>query len=177
MTTSPISAVPISIETELGMIQLELYPERMPITCENFLRYLDAASFDAASFYRVVRADNQAVDNIKIDVIQGGLGMGEHPLKYPPIAHETTEQSGLKHEDGTISMGRFAPGSANAEFFICVGVQPELDFGGRRNPDGQGFAAFGRVTSGMDVVRQIHQSPAEGQQLKPAIAIHSIRRG
>ena len=93
-----------------------------------------------------------------------------------PVAHETTAQTGILHTDGVISMARDAPGTATTEIFICVGDQPSLDFGGMRNPDGQGFAAFGRVVSGMDVVRAIHQSPAGGQTLTPPVAITAMTR-
>ena len=95
---------------------------------------------------------------------------------FPAIDHETTEMTGLRHLDGTVSMARSKPGSATSSFFICIGPQPELDFGGRRNPDGQGFAAFGRVVGGMDVVRTIHALPSKGQQLDPPIKILTVRR-
>jgi len=166
----------IMLRTELGDIVLELYPKRAPITVENFLRYVDEERFTDASFYRVVRLDNQPKNNIKIDVIQGGLKEDNHPQILPPIPHETTEQTGLHHEDGTISMARNEPGSASSEFFICVGAQPELDFGGKRNPDGQGFAAFGKVIDGMNVVRKIHRNPAQEQTLEPNIRIVKISR-
>jgi peptidyl-prolyl cis-trans isomerase A (cyclophilin A) len=154
---------------------LELYPKQAPITVDNFLRYVTENRFMGASFYRVVRADNQPNNKIKIAVIQGGLQVDEHPLRLPPISHETTQQTGLRHADGTISMARNEPGSASSEFFICVGDQPELDFGGKRNPDGAGFAAFGKVLTGLDVVQKIHQSPARGQTLEPSIAITDVK--
>ena len=94
----------------------------------------------------------------------------------PPIIHETTKETGVLHTDGTISYARNEPGTATLEFFICIGDQPELDYGGRRNPDRQGFAAFGRVIKGMDVVQKIHEQPAEGQMLNPKIEIFNIER-
>ncbi|MGZ5499056.1 MAG: peptidylprolyl isomerase, partial [Candidatus Aminicenantales bacterium] len=96
--------------------------------------------------------------------------------EFPPIAHETTARTGLRHVDGAISMARDKPGTAASSFFICINAQPELDFGGRRNPDGQGFAAFGRVLQGMDVVRVLQALPARGQQLTPPVKIISVRR-
>lgn len=165
----------IVIQTEVGDIVLELYPRLAPVTVANFLRYITDERFIGACFYRVVRADNQPHNPIKIDVIQGGLKEDEHSRGLPPIPHETTTQTGLRHEDGTISMARNEPGSASSEFFICVGDQPELDFGGKRNPDGQGFAAFGKVIEGMDIVRNIHQAPAYEQALEPNIAITKIK--
>ncbi|MBF6592921.1 MAG: peptidylprolyl isomerase [Thermaceae bacterium] len=173
----------VSLRTELGELVLEVYAAQTPLTAANFLRYVDQGRYTGASFYRAVRPDNQPQSPVKIEVIQGGLGMGEHPAKLPPIAHETTAQTGLRHLDGTISMSRLEPDSASSEFFICIGDQPELDFGGKRNPDGQGFAAFGKVLSGMDVVRAIQVRPSggdtppvQGQWLLEPVAILEVRR-
>ncbi len=162
------------IQTDLGDIEIELYQERAPVTVANFLKYVDERRFRGATFYRVVRLGNQPDNDVKIDVIQGGLGQDDHESGLPSIRHETTRETGILHEDGVISMARLEPGTASSEFFICVGDQPELDFGGRRNPDGQGFAAFGKVTQGMDVVRKIHQQTVDGQSLEPQIAIRDI---
>ena len=142
----------------------------------NFLRYVDEGRYEGATFYRVVTPANQPDDDVRIEVIQGGFGFREDARRLPPIAHETTAQTGLRHRDGTISMARAAPGTASSEFFICLGDQPELDYGGRRNPDGQGFAAFGQVTAGMDVVRRIQGEPAPGQLLMAPVPILAIER-
>jgi len=166
----------VTLETTVGTIVVELEPERAPVTTANFLRYVDEGLFGGATFYRVVRDDNQPDNPVKIGVIQGGLGFDDGPRPLPEIAHETTAASGLKHLDGTLSMARAAPGTASSEIFICVGDQPELDFGGRRNPDGQGFAAFGRVVEGMEVVRAIQRLPAEGQILREPVAITRVAR-
>lgn len=171
---SKSAVVMIKMETELGEITIEIYLDKAPITALNFLKYVDDGSFKNSKFYRVVRDDNQPDNDITIDVIQGGLFSEEK--MYPPIEHETTEITGIKHKDGVISMARNEPGSATSEFFICVGDQPELDFGGKRNPDGQGFATFGKVVKGMDVVRKIHQQPVDGQMLEPEVAIRDITR-
>jgi peptidyl-prolyl cis-trans isomerase A (cyclophilin A) len=165
----------VLIKTELGDITVEVYQSQAPITASNFLKYVREGRFEGATFYRTVTMDNQPDDDIKIEVIQGGLGDDEAGLALPAIKHETTQQTGLHHLDGTISMARAEPGTASSEFFICIGNQPELDFGGRRNPDGQGFAAFGRVISGMDVVRKIQEQPADGQWLAPPIKITGVR--
>ena len=168
----------ILIKTELGDITAELYAEQAPVTVANFLRYISEKTYHNSTFYRVVspqnRADNFVPTTVDISVIQGGIGMDENPKKHAPIALETTQQTGLKHLDGTFSMSRFEPGSSNSEFFICIDDQPELDFGGKRNPDGQGFAAFGRVIEGMEVVRKIHACPAKGQWFEPPVKIISI---
>ena len=161
----------VLMKTELGDITVELYQKEAPVTAGNFLRYVKEKRMEGAVFYRVVRMDNQPDNKVKIKVIQGGLNADEHVLMLGPIKHETTDQTGILHKDGVISMARVEPGTASSEIFICVGDQPELDFGGRRNPDGQGFAAFGKVIEGMEVVRKIHQQPAEGQMLKPEIKI------
>ncbi|WP_159467483.1 peptidylprolyl isomerase [Dyadobacter sp. 3J3] len=152
--TSTVFAQKILVETEMGNIVLQLNPEKAPLTSSNFLRYVNANRYDAATFYRTVRMDNQANKKIKIEVIQGGLG-DDSTKNFPRIKHESTNITGLKHLNGTLSMARNVPGSAGSEFFICINDQPELDFGGKRNPDGQGFAAFGEVISGMDVVKKI----------------------
>ncbi|GIW34320.1 peptidylprolyl isomerase [Meiothermus sp.] len=172
----------VSIQTELGEIVLELFPAQAPITVANFLRYVDENRYQGATFYRTVRLDNQPQSPVKIEVIQGGLGMGYHSAKLPPIPLETTAQTGLRHLDGTVSMARLEPDSAQSEFFICIGDQPELDYGGKRNPDGQGFAAFGRVIEGMEVVHQIHQLPAggdvppvQGQWILQPVMLFSIK--
>jgi peptidyl-prolyl cis-trans isomerase A (cyclophilin A) len=120
--------------------------------------------------------DNQPENDIKIEVIQGGLSRTGNARVLPPIEHETTDMTGILHKDGAISMARLMPGTASSEFFICVGDQPSLDFGGMRNRDGQGFAAFGMVIEGMDVVRKIQKQPAERQYLPKPVKILSVKR-
>jgi peptidyl-prolyl cis-trans isomerase A (cyclophilin A) len=166
----------VVISTELGDILVTLDLKHAPVTSANFLRYADAHLFDSTCFYRVVRADNQPGDSIRIAVIQGGRYEDEGKGGFDPITHETTVMTGIRHLDGTISMARWTPGTATSEFFICVGDQPDLDFGGMRNPDGQGFAAFGRVTGGMDVVRKIHETEAPRQYLDKPVVILSVKR-
>ena len=168
--------IPISMETELGPIQLELYPDRAPITVSNFLRYVDENRYEDFHFYRVVHMENQPDNDVKIEVIQGGLGFDKHPMELPTIIHETTDKTGIRHLNGTLSMARLEPGTASSEIFICINDQPELDFGGKRNPDGQGFAAFGKVISGMDVVRKIQLLPETNQMLDKVVKVNSIQR-
>ncbi|UCG91389.1 MAG: peptidylprolyl isomerase [candidate division WOR-3 bacterium] len=166
----------VLMSTELGDIIIEVYEDKAPITAVNFLRYVDENRFKKASFYRVVRLDNQPDNDITIEVIQGGIGFIESDSRLPAISHETTDKTGIEHKDGIISMARREPGTASSEFFICIGDQPELDFGGKRNPDGQGFAAFGRVIQGMDVVRTIQQQLTDNQMLISPIKIIEITR-
>ena len=165
----------VKIETELGNIVVELYSEKAPVTVSNFLQLVDDEVYSGATFYRVVRMDNQSNNKVKIEVIQGGL-KDDEIVQFKPIIHETTEKTGVKHLDGTISMARMEPGTASTEFFICVGDQPELDFGGKRNPDGQGFAAFGKVLEGMDVVRQIQQGKDQNQMLVYEVKVLQISK-
>lgn len=163
------------IKTELGNIYIELYPAKAPVTVSNFLKYVDAHLYDSSTFFRAVRLNNQPNNNIKIEVIQGG---NVDSLKdFGPIPLERTSQTGLLHQDGSISMARGKPASATSSFFICINDQPSLDYGGKRNPDGQGFAAFGKVTRGMDVVKKIQQLyPRQEQYFKPPVYILSITR-
>jgi peptidyl-prolyl cis-trans isomerase A (cyclophilin A) len=166
----------VVIETEAGTIHVSLEDEKAPGTVANFLRYVDAGMYDGGRFHRVVRMDNQPNDTIRIEVIQGGVNLERMTENGAPIPLERTSVTGLRHLDGTISMARFRPDSAVSDSFICIGDQPELDFGGTRNPDGQGFAAFGLVTQGMDVVRAIQSGVTDGQTLIFPARIISIRR-
>ena len=172
----------VGIETEFGMIVVQLYPKKAPASAGDFLKYVDEGRYGGAGFYRVVRSDNDN-GSPKIDAIQGGL---PDTSGLPGIAHESTRTTGLRHVDGALSLARGAPGTGNAgTFFIAIGDQPALDHGAARNPDRQGFAVFGRVVSGMKVVRKIHAVPAaqlggsdytKGQILKNPILIRSARR-
>ena len=169
------SSVSVRIETEIGSIVAELSPDKAPVTVANFLRYVDSGSFNGGCFMRTVRPDNE-MNPVKIQVIQAVVHPWKENNSLPPIELELTNRTAVRHDDGAISMARSEPNSATSSFFICIGDQPELDFGGKRNPDGQGFAAFGLVTQGMDVVRRIQQAPAEGQALVPTVRILRIVR-
>ena len=170
------TAIPISMETELGSIQMVLYPDRAPITVSNFLMYVDENRYKDFHFYRVVHMENQPDNDVKIEVIQGGLGFDKHPMELPTILHETTDKTGIRHLNGTLSMARLEPGTASSEIFICINDQPELDYSGKRNPDDQGFAAFGKVISGMDVIRKIQLLPETKQMLDKVVKVNSIQR-
>ncbi|MDA7950820.1 MAG: peptidylprolyl isomerase [Pirellulaceae bacterium] len=167
--------VPVLVKTEVGEIVVNIDTQNAPKTSENFLKYVDGGHYNGGSFHRTVHMKNQPDNEIKIEVIQGatarnkGKGFGELKL-------ERTSVTGLKHLNGTISMARSGPDTAKSGFFFCINNQPELDFGGKRNPDGQGFAAFGQVTKGMDIVKKIQMSKAKGQNLTPSIKILSVER-
>lgn len=174
----PLIAQPaqVLLETELGAITLEVDTARAPGTAANFLKYVDGGFYDGGVFHRTVTMRNQPQNKIRIEVVQAGANPTRGKDEFPPIALERTSKTSLKHLDGTLSMARSGPDSATSDFFLCIGDQPSLDFGGMRNPDGQGFAAFGRVVSGMDVVKRIQAAPAEGQALKPPVRILKARR-
>jgi peptidyl-prolyl cis-trans isomerase A (cyclophilin A) len=174
--------VEIIMSTAQGDIVIELDMRGAPITAANFLSLVDGGHLDGAMFYRTVYPEN---DNgtPPISVIQGGLGDASEG--FQTVAHETTDKTGILHKDGSISMARGGPGTASTEFFICIGDQPALDFGGNRNTDQLGFAAFGRVVDGMDVVRAIHNSPSntpvdddylKGQILENPVLIERVTR-
>ena len=163
------------IKTTLGDITVELYFKKAPITVANFLKYVDAHLYDNTSFFRSVTLNNQPKDVVKIEVIQGGEV--DSTKVFAPIPLERTSQTGLLHKNGAISMARGKPDSATSSFFICINDQPSLDFEGKRNKDGQGFAAFGKVTKGMNVVKQIQQiASINSQNIKPPVLILSIKR-
>jgi len=172
----PDKPVRVLIETEKGDIVVELDAKSAPNTVANFLKYVDGKLYDGGRFHRTVTPDNQPDNKVKIEVIQAGIHPDKMKDELPAIKLERTRDTKLTHKDGTISMARDGPDTATSDFFICIGDQPELDFGGKRNPDGQGFAAFGRVTKGMDVVKKIQAAPADGQSLMPPVKISKIVR-
>lgn len=177
-TKSKAETVRVLIQTELGDIEVVLDAKRAPGTTENFLKYVDAGHYDGGRFHRTVKLnpDNQPNNTIKIEVIQGGINPEKSKEGFPPIKLERTSVTGLKHKDGTISMARAFADSATSDFFICIGDQPELDFGGKRNADAQGFAAFGQVVKGMEIVKKIQQAPYSNQALTPPIKIIKAKR-
>ncbi len=175
-TTQAADTVRIRIVTAAGTIEATVDTAHAPGTAANFLRYVDGGFYDGGLFHRTVTSANQPNDAVRIEVIQGGVRPDREDARFPPIPLERTSVTGLAHRDGTLSMARRAPDSAVSDFFLCIGDQPSLDFGGARNPDGQGFAAFGQVVAGMEVVRRIQSAPAVGQALTPPITITRIER-
>ena len=186
-------AVVVVLVTEKGSITIEVDTVRAPVTSANFLKYVEAGLYDGGVFHRTVRPDTETRPDVPIQVIQARMKMERLSERLPPIPLERTSVTGLKHLDGTVSMARTTADTAGHEFFICIGDQPLLDFGGARNDDGQGFAAFGRVIAGMDVVRAIQASPvassrprgggagagaapASSQSLRPPIRILKASR-
>jgi peptidyl-prolyl cis-trans isomerase A (cyclophilin A) len=168
--------VHLFMRTEAGDIHLAVDTLRAPITAGNFLRYVDAGMYVGGTFYRAVRMDNQPDDRVKIEVIQGGIDRARREEVFEPIPLEGTDETGILHTDGVISMARGGPNTARGEFFITIEEQPSLDRGGDRNPDGYGFAAFGRVLRGMDVVREIQSRPTDGQYLTTRVGIVFLER-
>ncbi len=168
----------IEIVTRFGDIELELYPKKAPKTVAAFLSYIDSGYYNRSNFYRVLNRENQTIDSWKAEFIQGGLWRTNNKLAttLKGIAHETTRQTGIKHINGVISLARYAPGTATTEFFIMVGDQPGFDFGGENNPDGQGYAAFGKVVKGWEVLDKVYNQPDRNQAFDPPVHIFKIVR-
>jgi peptidyl-prolyl cis-trans isomerase A (cyclophilin A) len=171
------SNVRVQLHTSAGEIVVEVDLARAPITAANFLHYVDTRRLDGQEFYRAMHTAPDA------GLVQGGVRNAR--LLFPPIAHEPTSQTGLQHVDGALSMGRWAPGSAQADFSIMVGPQPYLDAGPESGGDHLGYAVFGHVVEGMDVVRAMLAAPTSptegegvmrGQMLVPRIRIITARR-
>ena len=174
--------VVVVFETEAGTFEAAIDVGHAPATAANFLKYVDDRTYDAGYFHRTVRPGTETNATTPIQVVQASRAPGS--TSYGAIALERTSVTGLKHLAGTLSMARStAADSASSDFFICVTDTPSLDFGGARNPDGQGFAAFGQLVSGMDTIKKIQASPtranADGtssQTLSPRIAILKVYR-
>jgi peptidyl-prolyl cis-trans isomerase A (cyclophilin A) len=173
---APQSLPRVVFTTTAGEIEVEVDSVRAQHTAANFLRYVDGGFYDNGRFHRTVTMANQPNNDVRIEVIQAGINPERRTGAFPSILLERTNATGIMHKDGTLSMARGGPDTARYDFFICIGDQPSLDFGGARNADGQGFAAFGKVLRGMDVVRKIQQSPAQAQNLTPAVQIVSAKR-
>ena len=163
----------VVLETDAGRMVLELELERAPLTVCNFLSYVTDGDYDGGSFFRTVVSATNDHPN-PIDVIQAATPRGADDDLRPPIPLERTRDTGLAHVAGAISMARDGPDTATSSFFIVTQAAPGLDFGGGRNPDGQGFAVFGRLIEGLDVARRIQMSPADAEeQLTPPVFIRS----
>jgi len=165
----------VIITTRLGEIEFELYPSKAPKTTAAFLSYIKSGIYENSSFYRVLKTEELPTD-FNTGLIQGGIWKTS-PAKsknIPGINHESTKQTGLSHTDGTISMARKDTGTATTEFFICIGDQSSLDSGKRGTPDGQGYAAFGKVVGGMDIVRKIQSQKSKGDSFDELIEIKNI---
>ena len=168
----------IVIQTDAGSIEIELYPDKAPQTTAAFLSYIDSGLYKHSNFYRVLADDNQPSNAPKANLVQGGIWKTNYKkaTSLPGIVHEPTNKTGLLHKDGVISLARQEPGTATTEFFICIGDQPGFDYGGDNNPDGQGYAAFGKVVKGMDIVHRIYDRPSYEQAFDPPVVIINISR-
>ncbi|GMV23048.1 MAG: hypothetical protein AMXMBFR57_29970 [Acidimicrobiia bacterium] len=165
--------------TSMGEFTMAVDTARAPVTAANFLRYVDARLYDGGRFHRATRNDNYTPAPPKrpmMHIIQGGINPTRRSEGFDPIALERTSVTGIRHTAGTVSMARSGPDSATSDFFVLLDDQPSLDFGGGRFDDGQGAAAFGRIISGLDVVRRIQQEPVSGQNLAPPVTIIAARR-
>jgi peptidyl-prolyl cis-trans isomerase A (cyclophilin A) len=165
----------VTMSTPGGDIRIELYQDRAPKTVANFLRYVDEGRYRTAAFYRVHLSPAQLMKPAS-GFIQGGIWYGDTSKMLPPIPLESTKQTGLRHTEGIVSLARFDdPSSGRGEFSIMVSDQPQLDWK-KDTPAGQGYAAFGRVVDGMDVVRAIQALPADSEHLRKPIPILSVKR-
>lgn len=177
---APGSAPQVRFETTVGSFTIEVYLVSSPRTTANFLKYVDGGFYDHGRFHRATRSDNYVIslpNRPLLEVVQAGIDPAKKPKAFPPIPLERTSVTGLKHVVGTVSMARgTGADTATSDFFILLNDQPSLDYGGKRFDDEQGAAAFGRVVSGLDVVRKIQQQPTEGQALTPPITILSAKR-
>ncbi len=151
--------VRVLIQTDKGDIEAELDPAKAPATVANFLRYVDGKFYDGGRFHRTVKPDNQPDNKVKIEVIQAGINPDKMKDEFPPIKLERTRDTKLPHRDGTLSMARDGPDTATSDFFICIGDQPELDFGGKRNPDGQGSPRSGESSRAWTSSRRSRRPP------------------
>ena len=167
----------VLIETNLGDIEVELFPDQAPKTAAAFLSFVDSGFYNKTSFYRVLKTEELPTAT-NTGIIQGGMWQTNPAKKItiPGVEHETTKTSGLTHQSGTISLARLTPGTANTEFFICIGDQSPLDFGRRGTEDGQGYAAFGEVFKGMTIVRNIQAQKSHGDKFDEKIVINRITR-
>jgi peptidyl-prolyl cis-trans isomerase A (cyclophilin A) len=172
------ATVTVRLQTSEGPLLLELEKDRAPITTANFLRYVDAKRLDNTTFYRAMKLGSDT------GLIQGGI-KGDGARAFPPIAHEPTSKTGILHTDATISLARLAPGTGRADFFITVGAVPFLDAHPDQPGDNSGYAAFGHVVEGMDIVRRILAAPTsptagvgamKGQMIAAPIRILTARR-
>jgi peptidyl-prolyl cis-trans isomerase A (cyclophilin A) len=166
----------VEIQTKFGDIEVELYPGNAPKSAAAFLSYIDSGYYKNASFYRALNDDNQVTGNSATAILQGGIWQTKPGIKLSGIPHESTQRTKLTHKNGTISLARQAPGTASTEFFICIGDQKGFDYGGSNNSDGQGYAAFGQVVKGMNLIEQFYTQPTNGDQLQQPIDILNIVR-
>lgn len=175
-----MSDIPVMVELETGdgAFVVEVYPDRAPLSAGNFLSYVDQGLLDGTSLFRITTLSNEHHKDVPIEVIQFGWRSGPDagPPPLAPIAHEPTTATGLKHVQWTVSTARFDVGTGGYGFFVCMRDEPELDFDGRRQPDGQGFAAFGRVVSGFDTLVRIFARAGAQHLLTHPVPIHSARR-
>jgi peptidyl-prolyl cis-trans isomerase A (cyclophilin A) len=173
----PAQDVQVALDTNTGRIIIAVHIAKAPVTARNFLRYVDQKRLDGTGFYR-------AVGTADYGFVQGGT-QNDPARVLPPIAHEPTTLTGLTHDDGALSMARYAPGSATGDFFIVLGKMPSMDAQPASPGDNQGFAVFAHVVEGMDAVRSILSTPKsptagegvmKGQMLQQPVRIVTARR-
>lgn len=162
----------LRLELSIGMIGIELYEQRAPLTCAYFTDLAASAAYSQGHAFRITDAKNQIGQPAPIHVVQFGLAQALN-AERTTVAHESTAQTGLTHNRWAVSAARFSPGQLYGSFFVCMRDEKELDFGGRRHDDGQGFAVFGKVSSGHEVLKAIHEQSEPDENLANPIALHS----
>ena len=167
-------AADVRIVSDLGVIEAVLDHAHAPRTTCNFVRYAQAHAYDGGSFFRVVSSAHPDRNPSPIDVVQAQTPKGSDDHALGTVRMEGTKSTGLRHVAGTLSMARDTPDSAGSSFFIVTKDSPNLDEGGPRNPDGRGFAAFGHVVRGLQILRDIQAKPAKDDILATPVAIRSV---
>lgn len=165
----------VMIDTTMGEIEAELFPDKAPKTVAAFLSYVDSGYYNKGNFYRVLLNEGMNT-TLNTGLIQGGIWQAGSKFHPAGIPHESTKQTGLSHTNGTISLARTSIGTATSEFFICIGDQTQFDYGNSTPADGEGFAAFGTVIKGMDIAREIQLQSAHGEAFDNKIIINNIKR-
>jgi len=170
------ASVQVEIKTAEGTMTAQIETEAAPITACNFLRYVQAGAYEGGEFFRTVRSDAPVpgLNQVPIDVVQARASAGVMHNQFGQIALERTSVTGLSHRAGALSMARLDPDSATSSFFIVTQDSPELDFGGKRYADGQGFAVFGQLVEGLPLLRQIQLGEAEQEQLTTPVLIEQV---
>lgn len=173
-----MTAIRVAIETAEGYFEVEVYPDRAPLSAANFLAYVDGGHLDGTSVYRIPTPENEVAKPVKIAVIQFGLTPDESARAklFPPVPHEPTGRTGITHLRGTLSAARFELGTGGYAFFVTMRDEPELDEGGRRHPDGHGFAAFGRVVAGWDTLDRIYAHAGASHFIENPVPVLRARR-
>lgn len=164
----------LTFRSQFGDFSIDMHNDRAPITCEYFGNLARDGALDNSSVFRIIAENNRQPDEeYPINVVQiGPVEVFSGPRHV--IEHENTNRTGLSHRRWTVSAARFDLGELYGSFFICLRDEPELDYGGGRQPDGQGFAAFGHIAEGFQTVERIFDCAEPKQMLSKQIPIQKV---